>query len=59
MILVAIPNSVLSTIITINNKSEYPKKEAQKRMNLERDFFMKGILSMIESDSKRLMDITK
>ena len=57
--LVAIPNSVLSTIMTINNKSEYPKKEAQKRMNLERDFFMKGILSMIESDSKRLMDITK
>ena len=57
--LVAIPNSVLSTIITINNKSEYPKKEAQKRMNLERDFFMKGILSMIESDSKRLIEITK
>ena len=57
--LVAIPNSVLSTIMTINNKSEYPKKEAQKRMNLERDFFMKGILSMIESDSKRLIEITK
>ena len=57
--LVAIPNSVLSTIMTINNKSEYPKKEAQKRTNLERDFFMKGILSMIESDSKRLIEITK
>ena len=57
--LVAIPNSKLSTTMTINNKKEYSMKEIQKWMNLERDFFMKGIFMMTESDSNKLNEIKK
>jgi hypothetical protein len=57
--LIAIPKSILSIIITINNKREYSKNEAKKCMNFECDLFIYGILSNKEFCSNRLNEITK